>query len=186
MAVKVPRGYAIRALEERDEPGHISVMRAAGFVGWNEKQLAIWKELAIPGGIMVALKEPEDVVVATAMASRRPTDLHPEGGELGWVAASPLHRGKGLGHAICRAAIRRFLGAGYRGVYLLTDDHRLAAIKVYLRLRFVPFLFDADMEDRWVEILKELEWPADRDSWLRAPGGDCALHRSRHCATLLR
>jgi mycothiol synthase len=51
------------------------------------------------------------------------------------------------------------LRAGYRRIYLLTDDFRLPAIKTYLRLGFVPFLFEEGMEQRWREVLRRLEWP---------------------------
>ncbi|MBC8103372.1 MAG: GNAT family N-acetyltransferase [Cytophagales bacterium] len=39
-------------------------------------------------------------IVATAQATHAPTERHPEGGEIGWVAAHPEHRGKGLGRAV--------------------------------------------------------------------------------------
>ncbi len=44
------------------------------------------------------------------------------------------HSGKGLGEAVCSAVVARFLSAGYRRIFLLTDDWRLPALKVYLKL----------------------------------------------------
>ena len=67
------------------------------------------------------------------------------GGELGWVAGDKDHAGKGLGAAVCNRAVQRFLSAGYRRIYLQTDDVRLAAVKVYLKMGFVPYLFAWDI-----------------------------------------
>jgi len=165
----VPEGYEIRAFENGDEEGHIAVMRGAGFVGWNEKQLKNWQDMALPDGIFVAVHKETGEIVATAMASHRSTDLHPSGGELGWVAASPRHAGRCLGRTVCAAALIRAFRAGHTTMYLLTDDHRLAAVKTYLKLGFVPFLFAADMEKRWILLHESLDWPCDPASWVRAP-----------------
>lgn len=165
----VPAGYEVRVCEAGDEDGHVSVMQEVGFVGWNREQLSNWRQLALPGGVFVARHKPTHEIVATAMASHRPTELHPSGGEIGWVAASPRHAGKGLGRTVCTAALFKLLSAGHRCVYLMTDDNRFAAIKTYLRLGFLPFLFAADMEKRWGVVFKRLNWQFDPHSWLRAP-----------------
>ena len=48
-----------------------------------------------------------------------PSDLHPFGGELGWVAGDPDHKGKGLG----RALMERILAyAGDRGIGEIWGD----------------------------------------------------------------
>ena len=104
------------------------------------------------------------------MATHNPTPLHPYGGELGWVAGSPAHAGRGLGTAVCAAVVRRFLTAGYRRVYLLTDDWRLPALKVYLKLGFVPYLFEAGMAARWQGICNALHWPYTPESWPETQG----------------
>ena len=64
------------------------------------------------------------------MALHLPLEYHPCGGELGWVAGDPEHKGSGLGFAVCAAVTRRLLEIGYRNIYLLTDDFRLPAIKL--------------------------------------------------------
>ncbi len=162
-------GYAVRPLQDGDESGHVRVMRAAGFTRWTEAQLATWRRtIALPDGIFVAVREGGGIV-ATALASHRPSELHPSGGELGWVAADPAHAGKGLGMAVCIAALRRMLDAGYRDIYLLTDDHRLAAIRTYLKMGFVPFLCAPGMVSRWTAVGEKLAWHMEPDTWVRAP-----------------
>ena len=60
--------------------------------------------------------------------------------------------------AVCAAVVARFLQAGYERIYLKTDDWRLPAIKVYLQLGFVPFLFTMGMEERWKTVCAKLKW----------------------------
>jgi mycothiol synthase len=195
------RAYSIRPLRDGDEDGHIALMRAAGFEKWDREQLRNWREKALPEGVVVAEHPGEGrrLIVATAMASPLPTELHPHGGELGWVAAHPAHAGKGLGAAVCNAAIDRLLRAGYRRIYLKTDDPRLAAVKTYLRvvdrllragyrriylktddprlaavktylrLGFVPFLFEDRMLDRWLAVFDALGLAPKPEHWERAP-----------------
>jgi mycothiol synthase len=93
------------------------------------------------------------------MAGHHPAEGHPEGGELGWVAGDPEHRGRGLGLAVCAAVVARFLGAGYRRIYLRTDDFRLPAIATYLKLGFEPYLFTEGMAERWQRVCDQLGRP---------------------------
>lgn len=166
----VPDGYRIRPIREGDEAGQVRVMHVAGFDTWNEEKLAEWwKTRALPDGVFVVVHEASGEIVATAMASHRPSPLHPCGGELGWVAADPGHAGRGLGRVVCAGALKRFLDAGYRRLYLSTDDFRLAAIKTYLKMGFRPFLFAPDMEKRWQTVCRKLDWPIEPDTWARAP-----------------
>ena len=73
--------------------------------------------------------------------------------------------------------MRRFLQAGYRRIYLKTDDFRLAALSTYLRLGFQPFHFASDMEPRWRAIFDTLGLPYDPDASISAPE-DLWIHDS--------
>jgi len=154
-AVAVPEGYAMRQWAEADADAYVALMMKAGFQSWSREQLAQTLPSVLPGGFFVVEHAATGALVATAMARHRPIEGHPFGGELSWVAADPEHKGRGLGMAVSAAVVARFLRAGYRRIYLLTDDHRLAAIKVYLRLGFEPFLARDDMAKRWERILKQ-------------------------------
>ncbi len=139
----VPEGYVIRILRNTasDTKGIIRVMREAGLGEWSEEGLAKWhREISLPDGVFVAVHKKSGKITASAMATHQPTALHPSGGEIGWVAASPGHSGKGLGKAVSVAALRRLTEAGYKRVFLKTDDFRLAAIKTYLNIGVIPFL----------------------------------------------
>ncbi|HUT32190.1 MAG TPA: GNAT family N-acetyltransferase [Planctomycetota bacterium] len=152
----VPPGYVMRQLGAADADAYLALMAKAGFKSWDHEQIEKVLPFVLPGGWFLVEHTPTGRLVATAMARHRPVEGHPGGGELSWVAADPAHARKGLGMAVCAAVIARFLEAGYRRIYLLTDDWRLPAIRLYLQLGFEPFLARDDMADRWAAVLKQL------------------------------
>lgn len=155
--VSLPADYRLRQLEERDAEAWSALMQEAGFGEWPRERIAAHRRTVIPGGFFVVEHVPTGALVATANANHQPQERHPEGGELSFVAASPAHAGKGLGRAVTAAVVRRFLEAGYRRIYLKTDDHRLPAIQVYLQVGFEPLLFADDMAGRWAAVIKQLQ-----------------------------
>jgi mycothiol synthase len=157
----VPSGYELRPYQPGDEAGFFKVMELAGFGVWTAESLKPWRLKILPDGWFLIVYRATGEIVATTMATHNPTDLHPFGGELGWVAGHPAHAGRGLGLATCTAATARFLRAGYRRIYLSTDDFRLPAIKTYLKLGYVPFpATDSDDHPaRWQAVLEKLNWP---------------------------
>jgi predicted dehydrogenase/RimJ/RimL family protein N-acetyltransferase len=155
--IKLPGEYRLRQLEERDAAAFDALMREAGFGEWPRERIAAHRRGVLPGGFFVVEHVPTGELVGTANANHQPQERHAEGGELSFVVASPQHAGKGLGRAVTAAVVRRFLAAGYRRIYLKTDDHRLPAIKVYLQVGFEPFLFADDMAGRWAKVNRQLE-----------------------------
>jgi len=151
--VNLPSKFRLRTFRSEDADAYCRLMRRAGFSGWN--QVAAVLERALPEGVFF-VENRQGRLVATACALHHPGRLHPSGGELGWVAVDPVYRRQGLGTAVCLAAVKRLLQAGYRRIYLLTDDWRLAAIKTYLRLGFFPFCYRPGMKPRWQEVARQL------------------------------
>ena len=96
-----------------------------------------------------------DLIVATASARTVP-EKHPGAGYLHWVAADPEARGRGIGRAVVLAVLHRFAADGCDTSVLETDDHRLAAIKLYLRLGYVPQYPEPDHQQRWSAIFRLL------------------------------
>lgn len=162
--ILVAPGYQLRTYRPGDETRFYEVMESAGFTGWNDDILRPWFAKILPDGWFFVVDE-GGVIVATAMTKHNPTERHRFGGELGWVAADPAHQGRGLGMTVCAAVINRFLRAGYRNIYLNTDDFRLPAIKTYLNLGLTPLLFGPDMQDRWQRICEQLGWPFTPADW---------------------
>ncbi len=156
--VELEPDYSLRCFTPQDEPAWLALMALAGFEGWDHERLAGMIPAILPDGFFLTLHNPTNQVVATAMATHNPDDLHPYGGELGWVAGDPAHSGHGLGQAVCSAVVVRLLAAGYRRLYLKTDDWRLPALKVYLRMGFLPLLYAEDMAERWEKVYAALGW----------------------------
>lgn len=164
-AVRVAQGYHLRTYRPGDEPRFYEVMALAGWPGWDDERLRPWIARIPPGSWFMAVYTASDQIVATAMGLHDHSDDHPFGGELGWVAADPAHSGQGLGLAVSAAVTARLLAAGYRNVHLYTEHWRLAAIKSYLKLGYVPFLYAPEMAQRWRALCLELGWPYTPDAW---------------------
>jgi mycothiol synthase len=87
--------------------------------------------------------------------------LHPgENGDIpepGWVAVHPIHRGHGLGQQLWGATLGFIRDSDHNYAYLLTEDFRLPAIKMYLRLGFEPEMADPSHPERWEALRKILK-----------------------------
>ena len=164
-AVRLPEGYSLRTYQRGDELRFYRVMELAGFTGWDDKVLRPWLTRILPESWFMAVHEESPAFVATAMALHSHTELHPFGGELGWVAGDPAHAGKGLGMAVCAAVTARLIDAGYRHIHLYTEHWRPAALKTYLKLGYVPFLCTAEMPERWQAVCAQLDWPFTPGVW---------------------
>ena len=161
----VPEGYVLRTYRPGDDPEFFRLMDRAGFKGWDMQTLQPWLQKLLPDGFFFVVHRESGNLVATAMATHNPSGLHPFGGELGWLAGDSAHRGKGLGYVVCAAVTCRLLEAGYKRIYLNTDDWRLPALKTYLKLGWVPFLFQDDMPGRWKAVCETLGWPYTPEVW---------------------
>ena len=163
-AVKLPAGYALRTHQPGDRPRFFQLMELAGWPGWDEEALQPWLPRILPQGWFMAIHEESGEIVASAMALY--SDVYPSGGELGWLAGGPAHTGKGLGLSVSAAVIARFCEEGFRKIHLYTEDYRLAALKIYLKLGFVPLLYTPEMPELWRAICHQLEWPFTPEAWV--------------------
>lgn len=162
-AVLLPLGYRLRTYRRGDETHFYEVMEVAGWPGWGEEKLQPWRSRILPEGWLMAVHQESGQIVATAMALR--SEVYDSGGELGWLAGDPAHRGKGLGRAVAAAVTARFVEAGCYPIHLFTEDWRLAAIKIYLKLGYLPYLYVSEMRRRWQEICRQLQWPFRPEAW---------------------
>ena len=90
-------GYRLRTYRPGDERRFFQLMELAGWPGWDQEKLRPWLFRMLPEGWFMALHEESELIVATAMATHDHTWIRPFCGELGWLAADPQHRGRGLG-----------------------------------------------------------------------------------------
>lgn len=163
--VTLSPGYSLRTYQPGDEPGFYRVMDLAGWPGWDDQRLRPWKARILPASWFMVIDQSSDQIVATAMCLHSHEDDHPFGGELGWVAGDPAHKGRGLGRAVCAAATARMIEIGYRSIHLYTEDWRWAAIHIYLTLGYVPYLYTPQMFERWRTVCAELNYPFTPENW---------------------
>ena len=152
----IPSGYRLRQYQPGDEAGYYDLMARAGFDGWGTERMQEVLKTVLPDGFIVVEHPSSGQIVASALAQHEPTVLHPFGGQLGWVATDPDHRGRKLGTLVTAAATRRLIDAGYRHIYLLTDDFRLPAIRIYLALGYAPLYHAPGIQERWQAVLQQL------------------------------
>ena len=164
-------GYSIRALPAELDSWWIDIHRKAVPV-WRREQLEAWldryRSLALKGGILVATEDSSGEPVATAGSianSKKEVSLN--GGQIAWVATVPEHRGLGLANWLCAVATQRLLQGNFQSIFLCTGDDMPAAISVYLRLGYIPYLYASDQEIRWKRICKLLEFPFTPEKWMR-------------------
>lgn len=162
-AVRPPAGYSLRTHQPGDRPRFFQLMELAGWPEWNEQVLQPWLPRILPRGWFMAIHEETGEIVTSAMALH--SDVYPSGGELGWLASDPAHAGKGLGFSVSAAVIARCIEEDLRVIHLYTEDYRLAALKIYLKLGFVPFQSAPEMLDRWRVICQKLGWPFTPEAW---------------------
>jgi len=170
-AVSLPPGYALRIYQPGDEPGWFRLMARAGWPGWDDAKLRPWLARIPPGSWFMVIHEASGEIVASAMGLHDPSDDHPFGGELGWVAADGAHAGRGLGRTVSAAVTARLIAAGYRNVHLFTERWRLSALKTYLKLGYVPFLYQDGMTAAWQTICARLGWPFTPETWRKNQDG---------------
>ncbi len=155
---QLPPGYRLRTYQPGDEERFFEVMTLSGWTGWDEATLKPWIARIVPNSWWMVVWQPDDasleeeLIVASAMGLHDHTDWHPFGGELGWVASDPAHRGRRLGQAVCAAVTARLIQAGYQNIHLYTEDYRLSAIRTYLRLGYTPYSPLPEMAQQWHEL----------------------------------
>lgn len=165
-SIILPTGYALRTYRKGDEPRFYEVMAIAGWPGWDDERLQKWIGRIPPDSWFMAIHEASGQIVATAMGLHDHSDQHPFGGELGWVASDLAHAGKGLGMAVCAAVTARLIAAGYHDIHLYTEDFRLAALKTYFKLGYLPFLYLPEMAERWRVVCEQIGWPYTPEDWI--------------------
>lgn len=161
----LPAGYTLRTYRPGDEAPFFQIMARAGWPGWDEARLQPWLPRILPHGWFLVVHEATGAIVASAMALRDEREFGSQGGELGWVVCDPEHQGKRLGAVVSTAATLRLLAEGCRPIHLYTEEWRFAALRTYLRLGYVPFLYTPDMLERWRIVCTAVRWPFTPEVW---------------------
>ncbi|MDA0233182.1 MAG: GNAT family N-acetyltransferase [Chloroflexi bacterium] len=162
----VPAEYSMRQYAEPDRASYWELF--SGVYGIHSR-LDDLRTAALPGGFFVIEHGRYGNVVASAAAAKYSRAGHTDPGSLQWVMTDPAHTGNGLGTAVVAAATDRLSTEGYGRIYLSTDDWRLPAISIYLKLGWKPLLFLPEMEPRWRAVLIALDKQAAEADFVIEP-----------------
>lgn len=166
-----PEGYVLRRLDQRDEELLPQLLVDAA-PEWAESPFdarTMREYLDHPerrhGSYVI---EHGRELVASCFATRCP-DFGPGWGILDYVCVQASHRKKALGFGVCASVLRFFRESGYKSVTLTTLDvsesnHRLAAIKLYLKLGLSPVRTD-DNAAVCEKIYRQIGWPLPVRWW---------------------
>jgi GNAT superfamily N-acetyltransferase len=150
----VPQGYLLRQFRAGDERKYDDLFHLA-FA--DEGRFPEALERALDGGFFVIEHGRSGELVSSCLAWRGSTmPRHPDAGQMGWLVTDPSHTGKGLGTIVAASATNRLAAGGYQRPCLGTEDFRIAAISIYLKLRWRPYVYREDMMLRWRSILARL------------------------------
>lgn len=159
-----PEGYGLRTYREGDERAWGEIMESQEGIGsgWTvERVRASMMEKAQfeAEGLFFVTSDGEDGrPVASATAWRNPA-AGERTGYVHMVCALPKHRGRGLGRLATLATLHYMRERGDQDVLLETDDFRIAAVKTYLGLGFVPVYVEDAASDhvvRWSAVLTKV------------------------------
>ena len=152
-AQNIPQGYELKALEDGDEGKYVEITTEA-FGGERNFEVDVIKHAGYyPGGTYFIYSGDEAVATSTAIIDLSAGNKE---GYLHMVAALKGHKGKGLGFEISLACLHLMKYEGMTGCTLKTDDFRLPAIAIYLKLGFLPEVTDDSHYERWSKVLTEL------------------------------
>jgi len=152
----LPPPFSMRAWQAGDDEAWIGLLNAsAAFGEWDAARLATETRGLVPE-TQVFIVEGDSLVAGTGAFERQVQGM--AGLELGWVVRHPGVRGAALGEIAFIAALRKARAiADGRPIFLYTDDHRLTAIEIYLRMGFVPDLqADGAFPKRWERVFRAL------------------------------
>lgn len=151
----LPAGYALREFQSGDEDGLAGLLSSAFPDERWTPELVRARLSNAPDVKKIFVIEFGGRPVATASVRVVP-DRFPGSGYVHWVGVDPEHRGRRLGYIVSLAALHEFARMGLHDAVLETDDHRLAAIKVYHDLGFAPEHRNDLHIERWTKIAADL------------------------------
>ena len=159
--IVLPDGFVIRTYQDGDASGWEQVVSTAF-----DRPFDFAETMAGDGVDLsrIGLIWHGDVAVATASAWERErwdAVLGQGTGYVHYVATLPGYGGKGLGSAISLWTLHAFVKMGKKRAVLQTDDMRIPAIAVYLKLGFRPLVIDENQYARWQSIFAQLNAPQE-------------------------
>jgi mycothiol synthase len=150
---EIPLGFTLRNFEKNDEYELIELFASSGFE-FTFKQVDEILASCLPNGCFIIEESATKKMAATMMARHLSSPNYPFGGRIDWLVTDPKFRANGLGNICARCATDHLLKLGYENIWVTTDDDRIAALKIFLKMGFKPVI-KRDSEIRWQSILNK-------------------------------
>jgi mycothiol synthase len=154
--IDMAEGFSLRNFQTGDDDKWAEIMTEAFGPFWNKtgfRRLVKRHFSFAPERIFFACDH--GVPVGSAGAFQWPGVSH-EIGYIHMVGIKKAYAGKGLGRNLTLACLNYFRNTGCRQAMLQTESYRLPAIKIYLRLGFLPVLANNDQIKIWKEVLRKI------------------------------
>ena len=160
--VVVPEGYGLRTFREGDERAWGEIMESPEGIGreWTVEKVRssmMEKPQFEEAGLFFVTSDAEGGKPVASATAWRNAAAGERTGYVHMVCALPEHRGRGLGRLVTLATLKYMRERGDQDVLLQTDDFRIAAIRSYLGLGFVPVYEDDPASDhvaRWSAVFE--------------------------------
>lgn len=150
--LEITPGYTLRTFQPGDEAAWEAVIKEAFNYEYSfQKTMAEDKAFRHERIFFIFYG---DIPVATASAWHNPEKFGEDTGFLHYVGVLPFHSGKGLGRQITLATMYKMAEEGRKSAVLETDDFRIPAIIVYLKLGYKPKIVHENQIERWKYILE--------------------------------
>ena len=163
---KLPPGYILRQVALDDRHSYEQTFATAFD---DPSPFGDLMKHTLPDGFFVVEHIPTGTVVAASTAAVYEKSQHPDGHSLQWVVAHSDHRGTGAGQATIAAATDVLAIQAPKYSYLSTDDFRIPAINIYLKLGWKPLLFEDSQYRRWARIFDILKKTFIKNDWPTKP-----------------
>jgi len=154
--IDIPDGFLLRNYNHRDINGVLDVFKLSLFHGWNKEKLNKIIKTYVENGFFVVIDKDSNTVVATMAARHDSGNGCNKTGCITWLCTHPKYRGLGLGEVVASAAVNCLLNLKYNKIFVNTDDERLPAIKIFLKLGFEPLMYKSKMQNRWRIIMNSI------------------------------
>jgi len=151
--INIPDGFTLRTYQEGDDIPWENLTEST--LGFRMNFAEGMKASPFFKAERIFFIEKGDRLAATATAwcdNDNPETV----GYVHMVGADPEFKGRGLGYQVSLATLHRMKEENKQSVLLHTDDFRLPALAIYLRLGFEPEITHESHEARWEKVFKEL------------------------------
>jgi mycothiol synthase len=152
-----PEGYTLHQVTDPNEAAELGHLLTLAFEETWDAERANKELIQAPDVHAVFVVKHHGQMVATASSQLR-AHRSPTSGYVHWVGTHPDYRGQRLAYGLVANVLGDFVIRGYQDAYLETQPFRLAAIKTYLRLGFIPvYTFEGqDFQGVWSEVFRNL------------------------------